>query len=93
MISRQLIDDVISKVESSYLGEAVLQDLRQQFTDVHFTYCMDDDIGASAKPVVERSAFNVYLVDGREHCLCLTNDHEVATGIVLAEVFEDDEDD
>ena len=41
--------------------------------------------------VLESKAFNVYLIDGREHCLCLTNDFDVATGIVLAEVIEDDE--
>ncbi len=53
------------------------------------TYCMNDDVIA-AKPVFEQKAFNLYLVDSRNHCLCFTRDMEVATGVVLAEI-EDDE--
>jgi len=51
---------------------------------------MDDDI-SNAKPVMSDKDFNVYLVDGREHCLCLTNDYDIATGVVLAEVIDDEE--
>jgi len=71
------------------LDEAVVSGLRKAFPDFHFTYCMDDDI-VTGKPVIERDAFNLYLIDGREHCLCLTNDHDVATGVVVAELVEDD---
>ena len=42
------------------------------------------------KPVMEAEGFNIYLVDGREHCLAFTQSQEVASGVVLAEV-EDDE--
>lgn len=72
------------------LDEDVVTGLRKSFPDYHFTYCMDDDI-VTGKPVIERDAFNIYLIDGREHCLCLTNDHDVATGVVVAEVVEDEE--
>jgi hypothetical protein len=72
------------------VDDAVVSGLRKAFPDLHFTYCMDDDVGA-AKPVVEREAFNLYLIDGREHCLCLTNDHDVATGLVVAEVIGDED--
>ncbi len=72
------------------LDEAVVSGLRQAYPDYHFTYCMDDDI-VTGKPVIERDAFKLYLIDGREHCLCLTNDHDVATGVVVAEVAEDDD--
>ena len=51
---------------------------------------MDDDI-YTGKPVVEQDDFNIYLVDGREHCLCLTNDYDIATGVVLAEVIADED--
>jgi hypothetical protein len=40
--------------------------------------------------VIETDKFNLYLIDGREHCLKMTNDYEVATGIVVAEVIADD---
>lgn len=72
------------------LDEAVVSGLRKAYPDYHFTYCMDDDI-VTGKPVIERESFNLYLIDGREHCLCLTNDHDVATGVVVAEVLEEDE--
>ena len=35
-----------------------------------------------------RTGLNVYLVDGRNHCLKLTETLEAATGLVLAEVLE-----
>jgi len=68
--------------------QANLSVLRQQYQGIHFTYCMDDDLPNNT-PVIERKDFNLYLVDGREHCLCLTNDYDVATGIVVAEVIAD----
>jgi len=49
---------------------------------------MDDDLPNNV-PVIERKDFNLYLIDGREHCLCLTNDYEAATGIVVAEIIPD----
>lgn len=68
--------------------QANLSALRQQFQPIHFTYCMDDDLPDNV-PVIEKAAFNLYLIDGREHCLCLTNDYDAATGIVVAEIIPD----
>jgi len=68
--------------------QANLSVLRQQYPTIHFTYCMDDDLPNNT-PVIERKDFNLYLIDGREHCLCLTNDYEAATGIVVAEIIPD----
>ena len=91
MISMETVNEVVSKVEATYLGEAVVQELRASYPDIRFTLCSYDDIAANAKPAVERSEFNVYFVDSREHCACLTNNEEIATGIVLAEKYDDDE--
>ena len=85
MSAQRIAEDVITKG----LDYDTVATLRQSYPDIHFTYCMDDDI-SNGKPVMETAAFNMYLIDGREHCLCLTNDFDVATGIVLAEVIEDD---
>jgi hypothetical protein len=63
--------------------------MRTEFAPLHFTYCYDDDI-SDRTPVIETDKFNLYLIDGREHCLKMTNDYEVATGIVVAEVIADD---
>lgn len=91
MISVEQTEQFAALIEQQLpLDEAVVSGLRKSFPDYHFTYCMDDDI-VTGKPVIERDAFKLYLIDGREHCLCLTNDHDVATGVVVAEVAEEDE--
>ena len=90
MISVENTQAIAAEVKNKGLDYDVVAGLRQSYPGIHFTYCMDDDI-TNGKPVVESEAFNIYLVDGREHCLCLTNDFDVATGIVLAEVIADDE--
>ena len=90
MIAPEVVSKIADRVAGTGLDEAAVSALRDEYADIHFTYCMDDDI-TSGRPVDTREGFNVYLVDGREHCLCLTADHDVATGVVLAAVVDDDE--
>jgi hypothetical protein len=90
MISPEQVEGIANHVEQQGLDEGILNGLRRSYPDIHFTYCMDDDI-VTGKPVAERENFHVYLVDGREHCLCLTNDHDIATGMVLAEIIDEDD--
>jgi len=90
MLEENLVETIANQVETQFLDDVVISSLRNAYPEVHFTYCMDDDITAG-KPVFEREKFNIYLIDGREHCLCLTNDYDAATGIIVAEVIEDDE--
>ena len=88
MITKSQVDAIAAKIETLGVDEATVLALRQQYQPVHFTYCMDDDLPNNV-PVIENAAFNLYLIDGREHCLCLTNDYEAATGIVVAEIIPD----
>ena len=88
MIRPERLDQVARIVERAGLDEQTLGALREAFTDVHLTYCMDDDI-AIVEPVVRTRGFNMYLVDGRGHCIRFTTELESATGIVLAEIDED----
>lgn len=88
MISTEQINAIAAKIETFGVAETTVLTLRQQHQPIHFTYCMDDDLPNNT-PVIAREDFNLYLVDGREHCLCLTNDYEVATGIVVAEIIAD----
>jgi hypothetical protein len=89
MITNATTEEIAGLVEQQLpLDDAVISKLRNAYPEMHFTYCLDDDI-TSGKPVLEREAFNVYLIDGREHCLCLTNNHDTATGLVIAEKIED----
>lgn len=70
------------------ISDDVVAELRKDFPDIHFTYCMDDDV-YQANPIFESAAFNLYLIDSREHCLSFTQDLEIATGIVLAEIEDE----
>jgi hypothetical protein len=90
MISPEVIQTIVSDVESNGLLEQGLSGLRTRYPGVHFTYCMDDDVGP-IEPHLKAQGFNVYLVDGNDHCLKFTRQLEHATGVVLAEVIDDDD--
>ena len=89
MITEQQLNAVAQRISTAYLDDALINQLRAEFAPLHFTYCMDDDVGGFS-PVTENEKFNLYLIDAREHCLTLTNNYETATGIVVAEVIADD---
>jgi hypothetical protein len=83
MIEPALVDAIANKLGSGDLDETAVSALRTEYPEVHFTFCADDDV-TTGMPVAERPGFNVYLVDGRDHCLQLTGDYAAATGLVLA---------
>jgi len=62
----------------------VVAQLRRELPELHFTYCMDDDV-PEIEAVHETPEFCIYLVDGRGHCVAFTRDPEAATGLVIAE--------
>ena len=88
MIEQQTLEKIASSIADSRLDETVISSLRSQYQGIHFTYCNDDDI-PNNDPVIEQKDFNLYLVDGRDHCMCLTNSFEHATGVVVAEIYQD----
>ncbi len=85
MIASADLDRIVERVAEAGLDEALVARLRGEWPGVHFTWCSDDDI-QGPPPVRERPGFNLYLVDSRDHCLRLTGDAAVATGVVLASV-------
>lgn len=87
MISRQQLAMIVRLVQEQGLNSAMIVRLRGMYPGMHFTHCLDEEINHIA-PVQERLGFNVYLVDSRQHCLCLTENFELASGLVLAEVVE-----
>lgn len=86
MISPEQLQRIASTIRAQALDEALVSNLRSEYPGIHFTYCMEDDI-PNNEPMLEGDGFNMYLVDGREHCLCLTRNYEYATGVVIAEVL------
>ena len=91
MIADALIDNVAAEVAERGANEQTVMALRAQWPDVHFTYCMDDDVVGN-EPVRRMHGFNLYLVDAHEHCLTLTDNKGMATGLVVAEKLEGEDD-
>lgn len=89
MIEESRVKQVAEIVRRAGLNEQTLGALRENLPDLHFTFCLDDEIGVE-EPFLEDSGFNIYLVDGREHCMKLTRSLEAATGLLLAQVDEDE---
>lgn len=90
MISNSQLAQIVRRVEQQGMNSQILSQLRDAYPELHFTYCMDADV-IDIAPVEKRREFKVYLVDAHEHCLRLTTDRQLATGIVLAEVSDEDE--
>lgn len=58
-------------------------ELRLRFPELSVTPCDASDLDTES-PFREYGRFNLYLVDGTDHCWRLTSDPELATGLVLA---------
>jgi len=90
MITDILLDQLTTVVSRAGLSADSVAALRDAFPDLHFTHCLDDDIGAGIEPIREADGFNLYLVDGSNHCMTFTRSLDNATGLVLAEVEPED---
>jgi len=90
MLTAKQIQDIAKRVGELTPDESSLTVLREAYPGIHFTWCMDDDVGVQTPPYAEYYGFNLYLIDGREHCLKFTQSLEYATGLVIAEVIADD---
>ena len=60
-----------------------LADFRKSFPGLSLTRCDAQDMSGEAA-YREYAKFNLYLVDGRDHCWHITDDPASATGIVVA---------
>lgn len=56
--------------------------LRTQFPPLTFAVCADDDV-IGARPVAAGVGFRLYLIDGSDHCLRLTSDPALASGVLV----------
>lgn len=90
MIDQALIDEVAERATSCDDTEKLVAAMRGSHPKLHITYCMDDDV-CGPKPVRELKHTNVYLVNATEHCVSFTPSLENATGLVLAEVIDDED--
>lgn len=83
MITPRQLSDIAQWAETQGVDYAAMNRLRQVYPGLYFTQCLDDDIN-NVEPVLRGTSINLYLVDSRQHCLQLTSDPQVATGVVLA---------
>ncbi len=88
MISHNELSQIADYLDGQSISEHQLRQLREQYIDKHFTWCMEDDI-TGGTPVMERPGFSLYAVDSSDHCSVLTNDLASASGLVIAEIIED----
>jgi hypothetical protein len=91
MITQELAEEIAARIEASTLSEVLVAELRLAYPNLHLTYCMDDDIHGNPTPYLGRPGFNMYLVGGNDHCPGLSCSPETASGLVLAEVIEDED--
>lgn len=89
IIDEELVAEVAKMANGTPVDEILKEELKQTFPGIRFTLCSEDDIHAG-KAVLESEGFDIYLVGSSDHCLTLTNDFALATGVVIAEVYEDD---
>ena len=90
MIVPETLDQIASAAASlGELNEQALASLKTNWPDLRFTFCNDDDMPARLPPALRRERFNLYLVNGSEHCLSLTDDPLHAIGVVVACVDEE----
>ena len=87
-MQQEVVNRISTFTQNLDINDETVSLLRQEFPELHFTYCTDDDI-LDAEPIESHDKFNLYLVDGRDHCLRFTSDLEEATGIVIAEITEE----
>ena len=88
IIDDALVNEVARMVEGKVIDEMLKDELKQALPGIRFTLCSEDDIHAG-KPVLKSDGFAIYLVGSSEHCLTLTNDFSLATGVVIAETFDE----
>jgi hypothetical protein len=88
-INETMLSEVVALATDHEINALLHDELKRAFPNVRFTLCSEDDIHAG-KPVVEKEGFDIYLVGSSEHCLTLTNDIDLATGIVIAEKYTEE---
>lgn len=88
IINEELVANVAKMANNRPVDETLKEELKQAFPGIRFTLCSEDDINAG-KPVLTTDGLEIYLVGSSDHCLTLTNDYALATGVVIAETYED----
>ena len=74
------IDDLLA---SAAADNVTVTALRQAAPGIYATRCDASDV-QDEKPFRSYARCNLFLLDGRDHCVRITNDPGVATGLIVA---------
>ena len=78
------IDRIGAFLEGCKDRSQMMLEFRKAFPGISLTRCDPYDM-RDETPFRSITGFDLYLVDGRDHCVKITSEAEAATGIVLAE--------
>ncbi len=87
---------MITPTQLAQVGEAILLDprvaaLRSRFPELHFSECSEDDVSPRYRAAFGVPGYALFYITGATgHCLELTNDPEIATGLLVAALGDDD---
>ncbi len=77
------IDEIGTLLEAPEAGASTLAEVRARFPKLSVTRVDASDLGMET-PFRQYTRFDLYLVNGSSHCWSLTDNPEVATGLVVA---------
>lgn len=81
----------LAAVSQAVLADSSIASLRQGFPDLHFSECSEDDVSPRYRAANEIDGFALYYITGATgHCLELTNDPAIATGVLVAAKVDDE---
>jgi hypothetical protein len=82
-VSEQNLLAIGEVLASAGADAATIAELRRRFPGVSLSRCDAHDV-ADETPFRTFARCNLYLLDARDHCVRITSDPTVATGLVLA---------
>ncbi|ACK52523.1 conserved hypothetical protein [Methylocella silvestris BL2] len=82
-LDEQSLGAISAFLATAELDPAALAELRRRFPGLPLSRCDASDV-ADETPYRSFERCNLYLLDGRDHCVKLTTDPSCATGVVLA---------
>lgn len=81
----------LSAVSTAVVTDASVGTLRQRFPELHFSACSEDDVSPRYRAAGEVAGYALFYITGATgHCLELTNDPGIATGILVATKVDDE---
>jgi hypothetical protein len=83
-ISTETMNEIESSlIQFHQLSNNPIPMLKDCFPDMSFLRMSASDMDEA--PFRSLANYNIYLLDGREHCVQLTNDLSIATAVVIAQ--------